>query len=454
MVTGFLDTDAGWTPLYLSTLAGMSTCLGALIVFCHPIENDDDDDEERVKLADGDSRTSLHKHKRINGRRKVSPSTMAFSLALAGSVMVTVSVVSIGPECLAASSMPQNVDKVDLDKEKSFFTFGITLMPVLSLAFCQRLLSFGAGCLVYFVITKFALPEPSEEILASLHFDNLQSTSSRSLQTSSKSSDDEESDQRPAKDSNKSEKITENNIDMNHIGESPLRNRMGTEDVEVTTNLTRGVENKGVFSRPPAERMCFCGSRFASCISSLRVFTRGSDLATPEARRANRVAMLLFFSLLIHNFPEGLAVAASALESDQLGLTVTIGIMIHNIPEGIAIAVPCLKARPDSPWLCFILASASGLAEPAGAFVSLVLLRGVERRHDEGNIVQEGSSIGEGVLENTLAFVAGIMITVSFLELFPEAKRHTQERSGMKAYYAGLVAGFVIMIATEFGMSL
>ena len=146
--------------------------------------------------------------------------------------------------------------------------------------------------------------------------------------------------------------------------------------------------------------------------------------------------------------------AASALESDQLGMTVTIGIMIHNIPEGIAIAIPCLKARPDSPWLSFILASVSGLAEPAGAFVSLVFLRGVEKRQTGGGELGENEEIGgEGVLENVLAFVAGIMITVSFLELFPEAKRHA-EKSGYKAYYGGLVTGCLVMIATEFGMSL
>ena len=45
------------------------------------------------------------------------------------------------------------------------------------------------------------------------------------------------------------------------------------------------------------------------------------------------------------------------------------------------------------------------------------------------------------------------MITVSFLELFPEAKRHA-EKSGKKVYYAGIVVGFLVMIATEFGMSL
>ena len=101
-----------------------------------------------------------------------------------------------------------------------------------------------------------------------------------------------------------------------------------------------------------------------------------------------------------------------------------------------------------------MLASVSGLAEPAGAFVSLVLLRGVERRQTGGGVVEEGEAIGgEGALENVLAFVAGIMITVSLLELFPEARRHA-EKSGYRAYYAGVVVGFVVMIATEFGMSL
>ena len=69
-----VDADAGWTPLYLSTIAGMSTCLGALIgklgslfvvglqctsqfsfflnhlrpllVFCHPIDEDDEEIED------------------------------------------------------------------------------------------------------------------------------------------------------------------------------------------------------------------------------------------------------------------------------------------------------------------------------------------------------------------------------------------------------------------------
>ena len=108
-------------------------------MFCHPIDDGDDADDQTVDLADGTAR------KNVSGRRKVSPSTMAFSLALAGSVMVTVSVVSIGPECLAASSMQLNSQISGLDDENSFFVFGITLMPIFSWVFlttviiCSRL---------------------------------------------------------------------------------------------------------------------------------------------------------------------------------------------------------------------------------------------------------------------------------------------------------------------------
>ena len=142
---GSVDADDGWTPLVLSTIAGMSTCLGALIVFCHPVEEVDEVDEngEDVNLVNKSP-------SRRRGQRNVSPSTMAFSLALAGSVMVTVSVVSIGPECLAASSMPSNA--AIADEENTFFIFGITLMPILSMAFLHRLISFGAGCLLYILV--------------------------------------------------------------------------------------------------------------------------------------------------------------------------------------------------------------------------------------------------------------------------------------------------------------
>ena len=442
---GSIDADAGWTPLLLSTIAGMSTCLGALIVFCHPIDDEGENENNNNNNNESEQLVGSKKKRfRMKGKRKVSPSTMAFSLALAGSVMITVSVVSLGPECLAASSMPQNEGMADA--ENTFFIFGITLMPIFSMTFLHRLISFGAGCLIYFLMSKFAFPE-TEEILETNTDLLLSPAMSSSL--SLKSSDSDSSN-----DGEEDIELSSMNVNNNTILPTPdkvddmnsLQRRSAAYNKHSSTSSddkNSPSRKKGITRRSPMDRI--------KCCKWFRSLTAGSDLESSEARRANRVAMLLFFSLLLHNFPEGLAVAASALESDQLGLTVTVGIMIHNIPEGIAIAIPCLKARPDSPMLSFVLASVSGLAEPAGAFVSLLFLRGVEKR--SGAAGEDRPIGGEGSLENVLAFVAGIMITVSFLELLPEAKRHS-EKSGKTAYYAGLVVGCVVMLATELGMSL
>ena len=115
-------------------------------------------------------------------------------------------------------------------------------------------------------------------------------------------------------------------------------------------------------------------------------------------------------------------------------MTVAIGILIHNIPEGIAIAVPCLAARPDSPWLAFWLASGSGLAEPCGAWMALMVL---------GN----GTTLHIG---NVLSCVAGIMCMVAVVELYPEAFRHAKQKHGTEYIIAGTLCGILVMVATEY----
>ena len=111
-------------------------------------------------------------------------------------------------------------------------------------------------------------------------------------------------------------------------------------------------------------------------------------------------------------------------------------IALHNIPEGIAIAVPALEARPESPWTAFSLASLSGLAEPVGAAAALAMMEQAD-----------ASSFDVANIQNILAFVAGIMVTVAIWELVPEAIRHSE--NDRWPLVLGTVTGMSVMLATE-----
>lgn len=397
-------------PLYLSCLAGASTCLGAAVVFFHPSD--------------------------ANNHRIVSANTMSFSLALAGSVMVTVSVLSIGPECLISD------DGVFVPLEEFF----------------QRFVAFCMGGALYFVLGWFAFPEPEEVIEMELTTSKKAPTSNDDevllvlLNSTNDALDDTDHSERKSQvkrditktaavRSRKKDELNGKRASTDEEQDVSAETKHTSQWDSIMTQTSAGSRKKFEdYDEPLIEEtsdISVAGNKPPSY--TWAQWSSGADLDSKDQKRAWRVAMLLFVSLLLHNFPEGLAVAASALESRKLGITVTIGIMIHNIPEGIAISVPCLAARPDSPWLGFALASLSGLAEPAGAFIALLCLRGVSREDDNSTFFN---------MENVLAFVAGIMIMVALYELFPEAKRHASQ--GNQHLVAGTICGIVIMMVTEF----
>jgi ZIP family zinc transporter len=120
--------------------------------------------------------------------------------------------------------------------------------------------------------------------------------------------------------------------------------------------------------------------------------------------------------LLLHDLPEGFALANSYILSPSLGILLAIAIAAHNIPEEFAMAVPMVAARKKR--FLFAAAVVSASMEPIGALLGLVFVSWMPALNP--------------VL---IAFAAGAMIFVSVHELIPMANRW-----GHKLYFAAGIA--------------
>ena len=144
-----------------------------------------------------------------------------------------------------------------------------------------------------------------------------------------------------------------------------------------------------------------------------------------ENKRLTRTGVLTALAIAIHNFPEGIATFATALDDISLGITIAIAIAIHNIPEGISVSIPIYYAT-NSKWKSFGLSLGSGIAEPIGAAIAFAIL---------------GPFLNATILAISLAAVAGIMIYISIDELIPVAHEYGKGDLVM----AGVVIGMIIM---------
>jgi ZIP family zinc transporter len=103
-------------------------------------------------------------------------------------------------------------------------------------------------------------------------------------------------------------------------------------------------------------------------------------------------------------------------------------IAMHNIPEGLAIAIP-IYAGTGSRWQALGMTLASGLSEPLGAGLGLLVLK---------------PFLTHAVVDNATCAVGGVMLAVSVLELAPESTKHRD----FAASFAGLVVGWVVIAVT------
>lgn len=144
---------------------------------------------------------------------------------------------------------------------------------------------------------------------------------------------------------------------------------------------------------------------------------------------------MLVLAVTIHNLPEGMAVGTVLAGSMQgeAGITVaaavamSVGIALQNIPEGAIVSMP-LRAAGGSRLKAFFMGSMSGIVEPLGSVVVLLL-----------------ASFIVPALPFLLAFAAGAMLYVVIEELIPEASQG--EHSNLSTI--GFAIGFSMMMVLD-----
>jgi ZIP family zinc transporter len=140
-------------------------------------------------------------------------------------------------------------------------------------------------------------------------------------------------------------------------------------------------------------------------------------------KRLMKAGMLVAAGIFIHNFPEGIITMFGAMKDMQLGLTLLIAVAVHNIPEGISVAAPIYYATKNRKK-AFMWSLLSGLAEPVGAAIGFFIL---------------SPFITPFLLNMALAFVAGIMVFISFDELLPLSLSHGEAHLAIASLFMGML---------------
>ena len=194
-------------------------------------------------------------------------------------------------------------------------------------------------------------------------------------------------------------------------------------------------EEQGIVAWIPASLGFLLGIAFLLILDSVIPHLHLNS-EKPEGVKAKlKKTTMMMLAVTLHNIPEGMAVGvviAGAL-SQNSGITMAgalalaIGIAIQNFPEGAIISMP-LKSEGVSKPKAFLYGTLSGIVEPIGAIITILLT----------NLVVP-------ILPYLLSFAAGAMIYVVVEELIPEAQEGEHSNIGT----IGVALGFVIMMILD-----
>ncbi len=145
-----------------------------------------------------------------------------------------------------------------------------------------------------------------------------------------------------------------------------------------------------------------------------------------EITKSKKKAALIAGSISLHNVPEGFAVATAFAASGPLGWFVTTAIALQDIPEGALVSTP-LACYGLEKRISVLFGVLSGAVEAAAAILGYLFL-----------------SSFSVLIPFALAFSAGAMTYVIFVEILPDALEGGMERVAALSFAVGAAITFAL----------
>ncbi|MBE6948899.1 MAG: zinc transporter ZupT [Ruminococcaceae bacterium] len=136
----------------------------------------------------------------------------------------------------------------------------------------------------------------------------------------------------------------------------------------------------------------------------------------------SRVGIMTMIAISLHNLPEGIALYFAGHHDMTLGIVLAIAVALHNIPCGITIAAPIYYSTGNKKR-AFLFALVPSLVQPLSALLASLVLKNV---------------MTDFVMGMMFAIVAGILLFLAIVELYPMARSYGHAKAGTIALFVGI----------------
>jgi ZIP family zinc transporter len=148
-----------------------------------------------------------------------------------------------------------------------------------------------------------------------------------------------------------------------------------------------------------------------------------TTMSPKDKRKLKKMGIAIFFAMMLHSLPEGIAIGAG----EYLGIGLLLGVILflHFVTEGLAIAVP-MKASGANTWKALLFASVAGSPAVIGAIIGYFI------------------GMNFTMLAYCFSFAAGAMLYVILSEMLPTAYSYSNRHKLIS--FITIIAALLIVV--------